>query len=93
VHRVQVNPGFARLMVESADHRTELDFGAVARLFPVDPGQPAPVLNGEELVVEATSASISDGAKKCSFAAVFESCRAYPTSSQRAGSAARLGHR
>jgi hypothetical protein len=52
VHRVQVNPGFARLIVESADDRTELDLGADARLFPVDPGQPAPMLNGEELAVD-----------------------------------------
>jgi len=35
VRRVQVNPGFARLIVESSDDRTELDLGADARLFPI----------------------------------------------------------
>ena len=33
VHHIQENPGFARLVVESGDDRTELDLGADARLF------------------------------------------------------------
>ncbi|MCZ7590046.1 MAG: nucleotidyl transferase AbiEii/AbiGii toxin family protein [Gaiella sp.] len=52
VERVQVNPGFARLIVSSADDRTELDFAADARLFPAEPGTPAPTLRGEELAVD-----------------------------------------
>lgn len=52
VHAVQVNPGFARLIVESADDRTELDLAADARLFPVERGEPAPTLSGEELAVD-----------------------------------------
>ena len=50
--RVQVNPGFARLVVESGDGRTELDLAADARLFPAEPGEPAPMLRGEELAVD-----------------------------------------
>lgn len=34
IQHIQVNPGFARLIVESADDRTELDLAADARLFP-----------------------------------------------------------
>lgn len=52
VHRVQESPGFARLIVESGDDRTELDLGADARLFPVEPGRLAPTLTGEELAVD-----------------------------------------
>jgi hypothetical protein len=52
VEHVQVNPGFARLIVASADDRTELDLAADARLFPAEPGQPAPMLSGEELAVD-----------------------------------------
>jgi hypothetical protein len=52
VERVQVNPGFARLIVASADDRTELDLAADARLFPAEPGEPAPTLRGEELAVD-----------------------------------------
>jgi len=52
VHRIQVNPGFARLVVESGDDRTELDLAADARLFPAEPGEPAPMLSGEELAVD-----------------------------------------
>jgi hypothetical protein len=52
VRRVQDNPGFARLLVEGADDRTEVDLAADARLFTVDPGQPAPTLSGEELAVD-----------------------------------------
>ena len=52
VHHVQANPGFARLVVESGDDRTELDLGADARLFPVEPGRLAPTLAGEELAVD-----------------------------------------
>src|SRR6266536_1565993 len=33
VHHIQENPGFARLVVESGEDRTELDLGADARLF------------------------------------------------------------
>lgn len=52
MHHVQGNPGFARLIVESADDRTELDLGADARLFPAEPGRLAPTLSGEELAVD-----------------------------------------
>jgi hypothetical protein len=52
VHHVQENHGFARLIVESGDDRTELDLGEDARLFPAEPGQPAPTLSGEELAVD-----------------------------------------
>jgi hypothetical protein len=52
VEQVQVNPGFARLIVTSAADRTELDLAADARLFPAEPGQPAPTLNAEELAVD-----------------------------------------
>ncbi len=52
VHRVQEAPGFARLVVESADDRTELALAADARLFPAEPGRLAPMLSGEELAVD-----------------------------------------
>jgi hypothetical protein len=52
IERVQVNPGFARLIVASDDDRTELDLAADARLFPAEPGSPAPTLRGEELAVD-----------------------------------------
>ena len=52
VRHVQDNPGFARMIVESADDRTELDIAADARLFPAEPGRPAPMLAGEELAVD-----------------------------------------
>jgi hypothetical protein len=52
VRHVQVSPGFARLVVESNDDSTELDLGADARLFPAEPGKPAPTLSGEELAVD-----------------------------------------
>ena len=52
VERVQVNPGFARLIVSSADDRTELDLAADARLFPAESGSPAPTLRVEELAVD-----------------------------------------
>ena len=52
VRHVQMSPGFARLIVESGDDSTELDLGADARLFPVEPRRPAPTLSGEELAVD-----------------------------------------
>ncbi len=52
VRHVQSAPGFARLIVESDSERTEVDLGADARLFPAEPGQPAPTLSGEELAVD-----------------------------------------
>lgn len=52
VQHIQVNPGFARLIVESADDRTELDLAADARLFPAERGEPAPMLSAEELAVD-----------------------------------------
>jgi hypothetical protein len=52
IHRIQVNPGFARLIIESGDDRTELDLAADARLFPAESGEPAPMLSGEELAVD-----------------------------------------
>ncbi len=51
VHRVQTSHGFARLVVESDQGRTELDLGTDARLFPTEPGTPAPLLSAEELAV------------------------------------------
>jgi len=52
VQRVQVNPGFARLIVARGNDRTELDLAADARLFPAEPGRPAPMLTGEELATD-----------------------------------------
>lgn len=52
VRHIQENPGFARLIVESDDDRTELDLAADARLFPAEPGEPAPMLSGQELAVD-----------------------------------------
>ena len=52
VRRVQANPGFARLLVEDGNDRTEVDLAADARLFPAEPGRPAPTLSGEELAVD-----------------------------------------
>jgi hypothetical protein len=52
VERIQVDSGFARLVVSSADDRTELDLAADARLFPAESGHPAPTLRGEELAVD-----------------------------------------
>lgn len=52
VERVQVNPGFARLIVSSDKEQTELDLGADARLFAVEAGNPAPTLRSEELAVD-----------------------------------------
>jgi hypothetical protein len=52
VRRIQDNPGFARLVVESDDDRTEVDLGADARLFPAEPGRLATTLSGEELAVD-----------------------------------------
>jgi hypothetical protein len=52
VQHIQENPGFARLVVESGDDRTEVDLAADARLFPAEPGRPAPTLSGEELAVD-----------------------------------------
>jgi hypothetical protein len=52
VERIQVNPGFARLIVGRGEERTELDLAADARLFPVEPALPAPMLAGEELAAD-----------------------------------------
>ena len=52
VRHVQESHGFARLIIESEDDRTELDLGTDARLFPAEPGSPAPVLSGQELAVD-----------------------------------------
>ncbi|HTA12758.1 MAG TPA: nucleotidyl transferase AbiEii/AbiGii toxin family protein [Solirubrobacteraceae bacterium] len=52
VRHIQESHGFARLIVECGEDRTELDFGTDARLFPVEPGSPAPLLSGEELAVD-----------------------------------------
>ncbi len=52
VHHMQESPGFARLLVESADDRTTVDLAADARLFPAEPRRPAPMLSGEELAVD-----------------------------------------
>jgi hypothetical protein len=52
VRHIQENPGFARLTVGRDDDRTELDLAADARLFPAEPGEPAPMLSGQELAVD-----------------------------------------
>lgn len=52
VERIQVNPGFARLIVARGNDRTELDLAADARLFAAEPGRPAPMLTGEELAAD-----------------------------------------
>lgn len=52
VRHIQESHGFARLIVESGEDRTELDLGTDARLFPIEPGSPAPLLSGEELAVD-----------------------------------------
>ncbi len=52
VRRIQVGTGFARLVIESADDRTEIDLAADARLFPAEPGRPAPLLSREEIAVD-----------------------------------------
>jgi Nucleotidyl transferase AbiEii toxin, Type IV TA system len=52
VHHIQESPGFARLIVESGSDRTELDLCTDARLFPAEPGSPAPLLSSEELAVD-----------------------------------------
>lgn len=52
VRRIHVSTGFARLIVESGEERTELDLGTDARLFPAEAGEPAPVLSAEELAVD-----------------------------------------
>lgn len=52
VERVQVSSGFARLIIRHGDQQTELDLGADARLFPVEPGEPAPTLSSQELAVD-----------------------------------------
>jgi hypothetical protein len=52
VDRVRVAPGFARLAITRDGERTELDLGADARLFPPDPGEPAPTLTSLELAVD-----------------------------------------
>ena len=49
VERVQSNHGFARLVIQDGQDRTELDLAADARLFPAQPGHPAPTLTGPEL--------------------------------------------
>jgi hypothetical protein len=51
VRQLQNTPGFARLIVESNSERTEVDLGADARLFPAEPGEPAPTLSGEEWTI------------------------------------------
>jgi hypothetical protein len=52
VHRVQESHGFARLIIEGDEDRTEIDLATDARLFPAEPGTPAPLLSGEELAVD-----------------------------------------
>jgi len=47
-----LTPVPARLVVESADDRTEVDLAADARLFSAEPARPAPTLSGEELAVD-----------------------------------------
>jgi ribosomal protein S18 acetylase RimI-like enzyme len=47
VSSVRRNPGFARLLIQRGEERTELDLGADARLFPLESTRPAPTLSGE----------------------------------------------
>lgn len=49
---MRVSPGFARLAVVELAERTELDLAADARLFPAEPGEPAPTLTSLELAVD-----------------------------------------
>jgi len=62
VHHVQESSGFARLVVESADDRTEVDLAADARLF-AERGRLATMLTGEELAVEQSCSPCSVGLK------------------------------
>lgn len=52
VHHVMEGSGFARLVVESADDRTEVDLATGARLFRAERGRLATMLSGEELAVD-----------------------------------------
>jgi hypothetical protein len=53
IERLQVNPGLARLVVESGDDRTELDLAADdARLYPAEPGAARPHPPRRELAVD-----------------------------------------
>ena len=62
VRHVQENPGFARLIVESGDDRTELDLGADARLFPLEAGGFAPMLTRRrQLAVDKVLAALRTG--------------------------------
>lgn len=49
---VEAALGSSGLSVESEDDRTEVDLAADARLFPAEPGRPAPLLSREELAVD-----------------------------------------
>jgi hypothetical protein len=52
VRGIQVNPGFARLVVEEHGDEAEVDLAADARLFPAEPGPLVPTLAGKELAVD-----------------------------------------
>lgn len=52
VERVQVSPGFARLIVSEGEERTELDLATDARLFPVEVRQTVTLLSREELATD-----------------------------------------
>ena len=52
VRREIDHSGFARLLVDDGEDRTEVDLGSDARLFPVEEGPGFPLLSGEELAVD-----------------------------------------
>ncbi len=52
VRREIDHSGFARLLVDDGQDRTEVDLGSDARLFPVEEGPGFPLLSGEELAVD-----------------------------------------
>lgn len=52
VRRIREAPGFFRLEVREHDEVTEVDFGADARILPVERGELGPILAGEELAVD-----------------------------------------
>jgi hypothetical protein len=77
VERLRVAPVFARLAIFSDGERTELDLGADARLFPPDPGDPAPTLTSLELAVDKVLA-IFGRAEARDFADLMALCVRYP---------------
>ncbi len=75
--RLRVAPGFARLAIFFDGERTELDLGADARLFPPEPGEPAPTLTRLELAVDKVLA-IFGRAEARDFSDLMALCESYP---------------